>query len=300
MAFLSKLFGSKEKNMEELLTSLKESQKKKDFVTVCRLYYEIGVRYREEGNHLKARLYLNRFDTLASSQDDIYAKINEKWMDDVSNWIDEYDADDSFYTNQIRDHVEELSASLSGRQKLQWNLLTMARFDTLFKRMSTLPGLEFMTKYKKALTIFAQNLYRPIDQSEYDFISDFLRDFYPFTDSLALADTANRLPIAGGAAFECYDLVGGSTLLCIYELLADLTELTELKRESSQVHTDIVTTTLLADYYVRTKKGDIRSLPAVKAEESRILDDYRFVSGKPDKEQFFTRFDSYRKISLPV
>lgn len=300
MSFFTNLFGSREKSLEELLTSLKEAQKKKDFLTVCKLYYEIGVRYRNEGNHLKARLYLNRFDTLAGSQDDIYAKINEKWMDTVSEWIDEYDEDDSFYINQMRGHVEELSASLNGRQKIQWNLLTMARFDTLFQRMSTLPGLDFLAKYKKALTIYSQNLYRAIDQSEYEMISDFLKDFYPFTDSLALADTGNRLPMASSAAFECYDLIGGDTLLNIYNLLADLTELTELKRDAYQVRTDVVTNTLLADYYIRTKDGDIRNLPAVKAEEKRILDDYRFVSGSPDKEQFFERFDSYRKLSLPA
>lgn len=300
MSFFSKLFGSKEKTLEELLASLKEAQRSKNFVSIARLYYEIGSQYYKLDDKLKARLYLNRFDTLTSSQDSIYSKISEKWMDEASEWIDDIDSDDSLFINEMASRVEELSEDLTGRQKIQWNLLTLARFETLFKRLSTLPGFAVFADYKKVLNIYSQSLYRAIDQSEYETILKFVQDFYPFTDSLALADASNRIPVPGGADFEAYDLIGSETLLNIYTLIDDLTQLTEIRIDSIDVTTDVISNSLLTDYYIRTAKGDISTLPAIKTEENRIMDDYKFVTGSPDKERFLERFEQYRKLSLPA
>lgn len=297
MALFGKLLGKNQKGgVEGLLESLKQAQARKDYVETARLYYQIGETYLKQGNQEKAWLYIEKFDALSGSRDEIYEKIPEKMMDQASEWIDKFE-ESGLYAYELRDWAEEQSEELLGIQKVKWNLLTMARFVKLFDKLSAFPGFELLADYGKVAEILAQALYRPITQEEYNVVLEFVKDFYPFTDSEELADVSNRISLEGGLDFEGYDLIASDLLLNLYTLLDDLLQTAELRIENADVNTDFVTNSIMAGYYVRTHEEPLRGIPVVQAEEARIRSDYEFVA-ESDQESFMKRFHEYKEIMI--
>lgn len=297
MALFGKLFGKgQDSGVEGLLESLKQAQARKNYVETARLYFQIGETYLKQGNQEKAWLYIEKFDALSGSQDEIYEKIPEKMMDQASEWIDEFEGS-GMYVYELRDWAEGQSEELLGIQKVKWNLLTMARFVKLFDKLSAFPGFELLADYGKVAEILAQALYHPITEEEYHLVLEFVKDFYPFTDSEELADVSNRISLEGGLDFEGYDLIASDTLLNLYTLLDDLLQTAELRIENAEVNTDFVTNSIMAGYYVRTHEEPLQEIPAVQAEVERIRSDYEFVADS-DQESFLQRFHEYKEIMI--
>lgn len=299
MSLFGNLFGNKEKGIEELAADLTVAQKSKNFVKIAKLYYELGAGYYRQGNKEKAWLYLNRFDTLSGSQDDICKKIPEAMMDQASDWIEELEESD-LYLNELMNWAEEEAEQLDVIQKAKWNLLTLARFEKLFLQLSRLPGFDLLSQYGRVVEILAKAVYEPVEQEEYEIVLQFVQDFYPFTDSAALADVSNRIPIAGGADFEAYDLQGSCTLLNMYTLLDDILQYVEQRRNMGEIETDLLSNVLLADYYIRTHEESLREIPAVGAEVKRIQADLEFVKGNPVRSEFMERMRQHRAIMIPM
>lgn len=298
MALFGKLFGKGQANsLEGLFASLKQAQESRDFVESAKLYYQVGEKYFKEGNLEKAWLYLMRFDALSGSRDEIYEKIPEKMMDQASEWIEEIE-ESGIYVYELTQWVEEASEELLGIQKVKWNLLTMARFVKLFDKFSAIPGFELLGDYGKVVEILAEVLYRPMTEEEYDFVLQFVKDFYPFTDSPKLADVTNRVTLPDGTDFEGYDLAA-DTLLNLYTLLDDLTQTAECRIANAEVSTDFVADSLMPGYYIRTHEEQMRQIPAVQAEEKRIQDDYEFVA-EAGQEEFMERLHQYMELMHPV
>lgn len=298
MALFGKLFGKdQEKGTEGLIEALRQAQERRNFVDTAKLYYQIGEKYFRQGNLEKAWLYLMRFDSLSSSRDEIYEKIPERMTDQASEWIEEIE-ERGIYLYEVRQWVEEASEELLGIQKVKWNLLAMARFVKLFDELSAVPGFEILKKYGKVAEILAEALYRPMTGEEYDFVLQFVKDFYPFTDSPKLADVTNRIVLPDGTDFEGYDLAS-DTLLNLYTLLDDLTQTAECRIANAEVSTDFVADALMPGYYIRTHEEQMRQLPAVQAEERRIRDDYEFVA-ESDQETFMERIHQYMELMRPV
>lgn len=299
MSLFGNLFGNKEKGIEELLGDLKAAQKSKNFVKTAKLYYELGACYYRQGNKEKAWLYLNRFDTLSGSQDDIYEKIPEKLMDQASDWIGELEESD-LYLNDLTAWAEEEAEQLDVIQRAKWNLLTLARFDQLFVQLSKLPGFGLLSRYGRVVEILAKAVYEPIEKTEYEEALGFVKEFYPFTDSKELADVSNSISITGGADFEAYDLQGGCTLLNMYTLLDDILQYAEQQRNMGEIGTDLLSNVLLADYYIRTHEESLREIPAVGAEVKRIQADLEFVKGNPVRTEFLERMQQHRAVMIPM
>lgn len=299
MSLFGSLFGSKEKGVGELLEDLKKAQRSKDFVKTAKLYYEVGACYYQQGNKEKAWLYLNRFDTLSGSQDEIYEKIPEKLMDQASDWIGELEEAD-LYLNELMNWAEEAAEELDVIQRAKWNLLTLARFEMLFQQLSRLSGFELLNRYGRVVEILAQALYEPVGEAEYKEALGFVKEFYPFTDSKALADVSNCVSIAGGGDFEAYDLQGSCTLLNMYTLLDDILQYAEQRRNMGEIGTDLLTNVLLADYYIRTHEEPLREIPAVRAEVERIQADLEFVKGNPVRAEFMERMHQHGAVMIPV
>lgn len=298
MALFGKLFGkSQENGLESLLGSLKQAQERRDFVESAKLYYQVGEKYFKQGNMEKAWLYLMRFDSLSGSRDEIYEKIPEKMMDQASEWIEEIEGS-GLYVYELREWVEEASEELLGIQKVKWNLLTMARFVKIFDKFSVVPGFELLRNYKDVVEILAQVLYRPITEEEYGLVLQFVKDFYPFTDSPELADVNNRIALPDGTDFEGYDLIADA-LLNLYTLLDDLTQTAECRIANAEVSTDFVADVLMPGYYIRTHEEPMRQIPAVQAEERRIREDHEFVMDS-DRETFMERMHQYMELMHPV
>lgn len=299
MSLFGNLFGSKEKGIEELLGDLKTAQKSRNLVKTAKLYYELGAGYYRQGNKEKAWLYLNRFDTLSGSQDDIYEKIPEKLMDQASDWIGELEESD-LYLNELMHWAEEEAEQLDVIQRAKWNLLTLARFDQLFVQLSKLPGFGLLSRYGRVIEILAKAVYEPIEKAEYEEALEFVKEFYPFTDSKELADVSNSISIAGGADFEAYDLQGGCTLLNMYTLLDDILQYAEQQRNMGEIGTDLLSNVLLADYYIRTHEEPLQEIPAVGAEVKRIQADLEFVKGNPLRTEFLERMQQHRAVMIPM
>ena len=207
MALFGKLFGANQENsVEGLLKSLQQAQERKNFVEIAKLYYQIGEIYLKQGNQEKAWLYIEKFDALAGSRDEIYEHIPEEMADQASEWLEQFE-DSGMYVYELRSWVEEQAEELLGFERVKWNLLTMARFAKLFDRLSVFPGFELLADYKDVVEILAQALYHPMTEEEYQKVLEFVKEFYPFTDSEALADVSNRIPMANGLDFEAYDLI---------------------------------------------------------------------------------------------
>lgn len=300
MALFGNLFAGKEDSIEGLMESLKKAQESKNFVKIAKLYYQLGELYYKQGNQEKAWLYINRFDNLASSQDEIYSKVPEKWVDQASDWIGEFEELEDFYLNELMAWAEEESEELDGIQRAKWNLLTLARFEKLFSELSKLPGFALLSQYGRIVEILAQATYSPISGEEYGQALEFIKAFYPFTDSNDLADVSNCISIAGGADFEAYDLQNGGTLLNMYMLMDDILQYAEQKRFMGEIGTDLLTNVLLADYYIRTHEEPLREIPAVQTEVKRIQEDLEFVKGYPDKAEFMERMKQHRELMIPV
>ena len=303
MALFGKIFGkNKEDNttngIDGLMEALKQAQEEKDQVQMAKLYYQIGETYLKQGNKEKAWLYIDRFDSLAGSQDEIYEQIPEEMMDQASEWIGMLEESD-LYLNRLNQWVQEDGEELLGIQKVKWNLLTLARFVSLFDRLSGLRGFSVLAKYRRVIDILGGAVYGSVTTEEYDILLDFIKEFYPFTDSLELSDVSNCIPVDGGAAFEGYDLVGFGVLLNMYEMLDDLIRLVEEGITTGDVSTDFVTASLLAGYYTRTWDMPLEKIPAVLEEEKRIRADYEAVQD-PDQNVFMERMESYKKILLPA
>lgn len=298
MALFGKLFGKGQENsLEGLLSSLKQAQERRDFVESAKLYYQVGEKYYKQGNQEKAWLYLMRFDTLSGSRDEIYEQIPEKMVDQASDWIGELE-ESGIYLYEMTQWVEESSEELLGIQKVKWTLLAMARFVKLFDRLSEIPGFGLLGDYEKVVRILAEALYRPMTEEEYDFLLQFVKDFYPFTDSPELADVTNCITLPDGTVFEGYDLASGA-LLNLYTLLDDLLQTAECRIGNADVATDFVADVLMPGYYIRTYEEEMRQIPAVQAEERRIRNDYEFVRNS-DQESFMERMGRYMKLMRPV
>ncbi|MCI8335266.1 MAG: hypothetical protein HFH25_11890 [Lachnospiraceae bacterium] len=297
MALFGKLFGANQENsVEGLLKSLQQAQERKNFVEIAKLYYQIGEIYLKQGNQEKAWLYIEKFDALAGSRDEIYEHIPEEMADQASEWLEQFE-DSGMYVYELRSWVEEQAEELLGFERVKWNLLTMARFAKLFDRLSVFPGFELLADYKDVVEILAQALYHPMTEEEYQKVLEFVKEFYPFTDSEALADVSNRIPMANGLDFEAYDLISFEGLTNLYMVLEDLLQTSEQTLQNADVSTDFITNSLLAGYYVRTHSEPLKEIPSVQAEVARIRSDYEFVE-EANQESFLKRFHEYEDMML--
>lgn len=303
MALFGNIFGKNKENntkkgIDGLLEALKQAQGKKDPVQTAKLYYQVGEAYLKQGNKEKAWLYIGRFDALAGSQDEIYEQIPETMMDQASEWIEMLEESD-LYLNRLNQWAQEEGEELLGLQKVKWNLLTLARFVSLFDRLSGLRGFEVLANYRRVIDILGGAVYGSVTNEEYELLLDFIRAFYPFTDSEELSDVSNCISVEGGADFEGYDLVGFSVLLNMYEMLDDLIRLVEEGISTGDVSTEFVTSSLMAGYYIRTWDTPLEEIPAVLEEEKRIRADYETVKD-PDQNVFMERMEAYKKLLLPA
>lgn len=294
-SFISKLFGKK-KSIGELFTELETACREVNAAKTAELYYEIGKRFMEEGREEKAYLYISRFDTLVGEDDMLYKKF-EKKDEQASDWIGMFE-EKNFFAKEMRDMVEEDCEDLDVKQRVQWNLLTLARCHTLFAKLSELSGFEVFQDYERIIDIFAKSLYHQCSEQEIGVLIGYITEFQDRIDYTTLMDAKKRIAIAGGADFEGYDLTGDNLLLNLYLVLDEMICLLEGK--GSDVSIDFVTNALHTGYYVRTQEMDLHEIKALQQEKARIIADYDFVSDSPSEEEFQARMHEYKKLMLPV
>lgn len=289
------LFGKKNQSIEDLLAALTKAQESANYIQIAELYYAIGEKYLKEGAEEKAFVYINRFDNLTGS-DDALCKKFEKKEEQASDWIGMLE-EKPFYAKRMQDKIEELSETLNLRQKMQWNLLTLARFCTLFQKFSNFSGFEVLRQYENIIDILTESMFFDLRTDETQNISDWLVRFYDFSDSKEAADARNQIPVSGRSPFQACDLSGDLLLVDMFGTLDDLLKRAETNK-SEDFDMAIVTAGLLTGYYVRTSTGNMQDIPEVKAEQARIESDYEFVCMNPSREQFMERMSEHKKVTL--
>ena len=133
------MFSLKEKDTKQFLAALEKAQQKRDFEAVAKSYLKVGEAYKKEEKQIKAIYYLRRFDNLVGGNDKLYSKFARK-DEKAMEWIDELEG--SLGTErlepQLQKQVAQQAMELDYLQKMQWLLLTMARFCRLYRNLMIL------------------------------------------------------------------------------------------------------------------------------------------------------------------
>ena len=161
------MFSWKKKDTKQLLAALEKAQQNRDFETVAKSYLKVGKTYKKEGKQIKAIYYLGRFDNLVGGNDKLYSKFARK-DEKAMEWIDELEG--SLVTErlepQLQKQVAEQAMELDYLQKMQWLLLTMARFCRLFREISVLREFEIFGKLDEIILLLEKGLYEELDEQE--------------------------------------------------------------------------------------------------------------------------------------
>lgn len=291
------------KDVKTLLALLEDAQVRQNYMDVAKCYLQLGETYKKEGKRIKALYYLNRFDNLVGGYDRLYNTF-EKEDDKVMEWITELEMDleSDLYEQEIQEQVVEKAEELNLLQKMQWLLLTMSRFCTLFQHVSDLSGFEEFGRLEEMVTYLYKGFYEELDEEEeweLDEFGDMLNEMF---DSLVMSDHTKKVDIPGKESFVPADLESGEGthfFSMAYEALQGFIfdQIVE-----SEVEMEFAACGILADYYYRTceidDNKDIKEKQNVQEEVERIFSDYAFVQENPDKEKLWERIEMYKKIIL--
>lgn len=285
-------------DIKGMLLLLEEAHKKKDYEAVTGYFLELGKAYMEEGNIQKAIYYLERFDNFAGGDDDMYMKF-KKEEDKVNVWLAGLEMEQRPYVPEIQEHVLKKSETLNDLQKIQWIILTMARFCTLFNKISVLPGIEGFGKLGEIINYFSSGIYDGLDKGKEDEILDYYDMVNDVFDSSIMCDYTMEIEIPGQESFVLADLENGNFgtdlfSMAYYEIQSFIFD-SLLEGGPSM---DFVACGIMADYYYRTSDSDIRNEPKIREEKERIFSDYEFIKKEPDKDSFNIRVRNYKSIML--
>lgn len=294
------LFGKKEeKAPEEQLT---ECQKKRDWAGLSKAYYELGVAAMDQGDLNRAQLWLHRADTIYSADDDVYDKVGEKIVDDCSERIGTLESEEELIYNALPSEIEEKAAELDGPQARIWGLLSIARLVNLGDRLAKVPGCEVLGELGWAVDMMFNSFQQPPTQQEYQHLMDVCNALYELNGKKIYY--TGEIEVPGKAPFQVFDLngmMGVEQELSGYidghlRLIAALSQgVTDSAVDSGS---DIVSCTLLPDYYVRTGAGKLEELPQIQGELERVWSDYDFLCGDFTWEQVKEKIAAYRELDI--
>ncbi len=285
-------------NIRELMYALEKAYQEEDAVETATLFWEIGQTYLDAGNDEKALVYINRFNDLVSSDDDLYEQFQEK-DDKASQQIAQLQEKPSF-RKEIQDWVNEKEGELTDLQKMQWNLLTLARMNQLFLKISGIPGFEVFEDFDGMIDMLAEGIYFGLDEEEEDeeILDDFLLDLDDAIEIPIMISSESRVKIKGDADFEALDLVGDSLYLNLTLALYGIVNTLE-DDEEAEITLNFVPNALHMGYYARTRENAMDAIEALTEEKDRIMSDYEFIKTNPEHEEFVQHINTYKDLFLP-
>ncbi|MBR1444372.1 MAG: hypothetical protein IJ583_12680 [Firmicutes bacterium] len=292
MSFLD--IFSKKKSIEQLYDELKAEQERGNLIEVANIYYELGEAYLKK-NKERSLLYMNRFKTLTENQEHILNKIPKKKIDKAIEIIGKIRSEKPYIVT-IRDKVKDLGKDMTGKQKIKWNLLTIARYNILFNRLCTNTGFELLEKFGDILFILMKGYDASIEEVKK--LNKFTKEFASLIKSVELADTENVLHLENGEDMQAYDLTGNDILKNMYNTLFDLSKIFGAEKISDEMKTDFVPDAMICDYYVRTRECPLEENKEIKEEEERIFADHKFIMADPSEESFRERMTEYGRLML--
>ncbi len=286
------------RNMEEMEQRLTRAQERQDLPALAKIYYDMGVHCMKNGDPNRAMLYLSRSDTIFSSRDDVYEQVRESVREDCSQRIGELE-ELPLLTNQIPEQIEETAEFLlDDIQTRLWGLLTMARLAKVGERLSGLPGCEILGELGKITDLILQSFQQPITQEEFQFLMDACDQLYELGDDECFSDLTQQADVPDGAPLQAFDLNGLLVLTELNLYLDSHLRLLSQGPENSDAEAGLIPCALLPDYYLRTCKEDLSSLPQIRQEIARIQDDCEFVRSKIGWQEIAERIARYKELDI--
>lgn len=300
---------------DKLLAELTTAQAQNDYEQIAKYYLKLGKAYKQDGRLSKAIYYLSRFDNLVSGDDDLYETF-DKQDSQAIQWIEELETQQEPYEKTIQSQVVEKSDELNDLQKIQWMLLTMSRFCSLFERISVLEEFEGFEKLSEMVDLICCGLYGKLDTDEADDIQDALEQYDELLedvfDSEVMCDYTQTVKIPNQPDFVPADLESGDVgtyyfgmaFTAMQSFIFDaegqlsacpISSTAELEEPADM---EFVACGILADYYYRTSDTELKGVPQIQQEIARIFSDYDFVKSAPDYEAFQERINEYKTIML--
>ncbi len=282
----------------ENLQTLRENR---DWINLAIEYYNLGVKSMECGDNIKATLWLNRSNAIYSAKDDIYSAVGDDLQDDCSYKIGELEAEDNIYNN-FPEYTQEKLSELSSAQVSIIGLFSIARLIPVLNKLSKLTGCELLSEVEKVPAIVLNSFSSGISGEDFQFMSDLAGELYSFADSEYYWGNTQTIPGANTQQFEVFDLHG--MMGAIQEIITYLLDFTDTLSALSQGEAPpasecgIVNCTLLADYYARTTSISIEEIPQVKAEISRINDDFSFITSNVSFDDITNRVNYYKTLDI--
>lgn len=293
-------FGKKKQGTKGLKEKAALQEENMELGELAETYYELGKAYAEKGDSERARLYLERSSTLYSNFDQVCGS-SEDFMDDCNERIGALEAK-PLLGNKILEQVKEKSELLSNAQKYYWGLLSLARFQAVFQHLAGCQNCRILGEFSQVMDMLCRAVGQESQVEELDYSLDFITRFYDFCDSEAFVDTKNQAELGQGAPFQLFDLNGNSTVtlmhLFVDKFISVLRDGFGTVEGNEEAEVGFVPCTLLMDYYLRTREGDIQEIPQVRAEFNRIWSDYDFVKSHPVPQDVLHRLEQYRKLDI--
>lgn len=228
-------------------------------------------------------------------------------------WIEELETQQKPYEKTIRSQVVEKSDELNDLQKMQWMLLTMSRFCSLFELISALEDFEGFERLSEMVDLICGGLYGKLDaddvQETMDHYDALIEDVF---DSEIMCDCTQTVKIPDQPDFVPADLESGDVgtyyfsmaftamQSFIFDTKGQLSEcaVSGAAQRKEPVGMEFAACGILADYYYRTSDAELKDVPKVQEETARIFSDHDFVKSEPDYEAFRERINVYKTIML--
>ncbi|MCI8416308.1 MAG: hypothetical protein HFI33_02200 [Lachnospiraceae bacterium] len=292
-------FGKKKQGLEGLKEQAALYEKKMELTKLAETYYQMGKAYQEQEDLERARLYLERASTLYSNFDEIYDAC-QGFMEDCDEYIGDLE-EEALLGNEILEQVEEKAEELSNAQKYLWGLLSLSRFQVVFQKLADCENCRILGELSRVLDMLYRTVGQNSTEEDWDYSLDFITRYYDFCNSEAFVDTSNQVELDNGTTLQLFDFNGNSTAICLHLFVDTFISVLQggfdTVEENEDAEVDFIPCTLMADYYLRNYEGDIRQLPQVQAEISRIWSDYELVKSGSIADVIH-QVEKYRRMSI--
>lgn len=263
-------------------------------------YYRMGKEYQLKGDLERARLYLDRASTIYSNFEQVFDECRT-FMYDCDEQIGMLEEEDLLY-NEVLEQVEEKAEELTNQQSYLWGILSFARMQKIFEKLSGCEDCELLKEMGRVLDVLCHGVEQMLTAEELEYLQNFVSRLYDVDNSEAYVRESNRAVLENGRTLQVFDLNGNSTLTCLDLFLDKCACILEsgfhMADFGEPAELDFIPGTLMIDFYLRNEEGDPHEIPQLQAETARIWSDFEFVKSGPDIQKTLERIRSYRELDI--
>lgn len=263
-------------------------------------YYRMGKEYQLKGDLERARLYLERASTIYSNFEQVFDECGT-FMYDCDEQVGMLEEEELLY-NEVLEQVEEKAEELTNRQSYLWGILSFARMQKIFEKLSGCEDCGMLKEMGRVLDVLCHGVEQTLTAEELEYLQDFVSRFYGFDNSEAYVRESNQVSLENGRNLQVFDLDGNSTLTCLHLFLDKCACILEsgfhMADFGEPAELDFIPGTLMIDYYLRNEEGDPHEILQLQAETERIWSDFEFVKSGPDIREMAERIRNYRELDI--